>query len=381
MIRRAGGAWIDDDPRMTTRRPWARWAVMVVVAGCDPELGARTEEISGGVDDAIDVAVVGIVDDATSATCTGTLVAPGLVLTAQHCVAQPIEVGACDRGSFGPPAPAARFHVTTRPAFTPAPADYHGVVEIRIPPGSGFCDRDVALLRLSAPIGAAEARPIAPRLDPPPAAAERYAAIGYGATDDLGTGAGTRRRRDGLAAACVGTACASTFLGAAEWRGEAGVCMGDSGGPALDEAGRVIGVASRGAVGCVAPTYVTVAAHADWLVDEAVRAAGLGGYPPPPWTGAMPPLDAGLDGPIDDAGDAGCGCNTSAPSPSFLLPLALLLYLRRRRGATTTARASSGSESPPRWSPRSGCPRASTASARPRSGYRRAARRAPAHLR
>jgi hypothetical protein len=313
-------------------------------------MGRGTAPIRDGTSDATDVAVVGITDDASGATCTGALIAPDLVLTAQHCVAPVMNIGPCSQGTFGAPGSASSFYVTTRPMFTLNPADYHAVAEIRVPPGGDrFCGRDVVLLRLGAQVAASEAAPIAPRLAPAVQVAEEYSAIGYGATDDAGTGAGERRRRDGLAVACVGDGCASSFLDVAEWRGEAGVCQGDSGGPALDANGLVVGVASRGAFGCIDPTYTSVAAHGGWLVDEAVRAAGLGGYPPPPWTGVAPPVDAGMPDapmPVDaaagadastaaDGGAGGCcdagGAGTGPGDPVLAAAVLLVLVLVGRR--------------------------------------------------
>jgi hypothetical protein len=328
---------------------WTRWISIAAVTACtgEPELASRTAPISGGSDDTLDVAVVGIVDSGSGATCTGSLVAPDLVITAQHCVAQPAGIGMCDQGMFGPARAPADFFVTTRPTLTLEPSDYHGVVEIVIPPGGGFCGRDLALLRLADQVTAAEAAPIAPRLEPPPAPGEIYAAVGFGAVDDNGTGSGQRRRRDGLAVACVGAACASAFLGDAEWRGEAGTCIGDSGGPALDGAGRVVGVVSRGSFGCVDPVHTTIASHAAWLVAEAIRIAGLGGYPPPAWTGAGPPIDAaipdaatggdsatGADAATTDGDGGGCQAAPGAGGGLFLMLALTRISPRRSRRRT-----------------------------------------------
>jgi MYXO-CTERM domain-containing protein len=316
--------------------------------------------ISGGAVDTVDVAVVGIVDSVGGGECTGALIAPDLVLTAQHCVATVMNIGPCTQGSFGPPRAATNFYVTTRPAFTATPSDYHRAAAIVLPPGTGFCGRDIALLRLANRAITGEATSIDPRIDIPVAALETYAAVGYGATDDSGTGSGMRRRRDGLAASCVGAGCASTYINGAEWRGQAGVCIGDSGGPALDALGRVIGVASRGSAGCIDPVYESVAAHRDWLVAAAVEAATAGGYAPPAWTGVAPTIDAGVDAPgvapdaanAPDAGNGaddgagGCGCRTpsGAADGSFAWLLAggvaALIGRIRRSGTRSGTRRS-----------------------------------------
>lgn len=338
---------------------WTATAVVVLepdhaareVGGTD-RAAARPGAIAGGTPDPVDVAVVGVADSQRGGTCTGALIAPDLILTAQHCVAAVMNLGPCPQVTFAPPFAATDFYVTTRATISTNPGDFYRVAELRLPPGTQFCGRDLALLRLGAAIPAGEAQPIAPRLDPAPTTGELYAAVGFGGTDDTGADGGARRRRDGLAVGCVGAACASSFVDAAEWNGEAGVCPGDSGGPALDSSGRVIGVASRGAVGCAAPTYTALEPHRSWIIDEAVRAASLGGYPPPPWTGVAPPIDAGLDasaagdagdtGP--DAGVAGDGdgggcCAAGAGGDPLAVALAALgLRARRRGGRRSRAR-------------------------------------------
>jgi hypothetical protein len=281
--------------------------------------------IAGGELDLDDTAVVGIVDDASGGTCTGTLIAPDLVLTAQHCVAPIVGPFDCATVVFGPAGDPSSFHVTTLPnLFSFDPDDYHPVAEIRIPPGGdAVCGRDVALLVLAAPITAAEAAPIEPRLDAEVTPGEIYAAVGYGAIDDNNTGAGERRRRDGLLAACIGDACGSSFVDAGEWVGEAGVCQGDSGGPALDADGRVIGVASRGSVGCVDPVYGSLAAHAAWLADQLPEPEPGADAGPDPAPDAGTPSD-------DDAAAAGCCDSAGSAGTGWLGGLLLLVALRRR---------------------------------------------------
>ena len=68
-----------------------------------------------------------------------------------------------------------------------------------------------------------------------------------------------------------------------EWRGDHGVCNGDSGGPALDRQGFVIGVTSRGPAGCEAPIYGGLQGHAPWIRAVAQHAAQEASIAVPPW--------------------------------------------------------------------------------------------------
>jgi hypothetical protein len=108
--------------------------------------------------------------------------------------------------------------------------------------------------------------------------------VGYGATNDSGDGPGTRRRRDGLAVECVGEACTEADVLATEWMGEGGICNGDSGGPALDAGGQVMGVTSRGEAGCGLAVYGSTVGWAEWIQNLGVCAAAMGNSQAPAWT-------------------------------------------------------------------------------------------------
>jgi hypothetical protein len=80
--------------------------------------------------------------------------------------------------------------------------------------------------------------------------------------------------------------------------GETGICEGDSGGPALDAAGKVVGVVSRGSGSCETPVYTAVSQWRAWILEIAAQAVVAGGYPAPFWvtTGLSDPPGSGTGG-------------------------------------------------------------------------------------
>lgn len=114
---------------------------------------------------------------------------------------------------------------------------------------------------------------------------------------------GQRLRVDDLNVLCVGTACGNLGGTRTEWGALTPMCGGDSGGPALDDSGRVMGVASRGNAVCDSALYGTVSSWKSLIVDTAIDAATSGGYSPPSWTGGTP-MDAGppMDSGTQDSG-------------------------------------------------------------------------------
>src|SRR5690606_34850725 len=69
--------------------------------------------------------------------------------------------------------------------------------------------------------------------------------------------------------------------------GDESVCEGDSGGPALDAEGRIVGVVSRGADNCGPTIYSAVSPWRDWIVEVTERAMRLGRYGAPDWYEAL----------------------------------------------------------------------------------------------
>lgn len=285
------------------------------------QAGSAQDGIIGGQVDQTDHAVVGIVIK-NQALCTGSLIAPNLVLTARHCVAD-LSTGSaptdCNSSRFGTAYSASSFLLTWASDLTTnvPPSSVYEVSEVRVPTDSHFCGNDVALLFLKDNIPDSAATPIAPRVDQAPKTNEDFTAIGYGLTDandSQGNTAGVRHIVSGMIIGCVGSvACAGSQAEDDEWAAYAGICHGDSGGPALDAQGRVIGVASRADDTCMLGLYSSVEPWHDFIVQAAVDAAMAGGYTPPTWAGGMPDDGGMMDGgtPTDAGTDSGVAGSAS----------------------------------------------------------------------
>ncbi|WP_437278041.1 trypsin-like serine protease [Sorangium sp. So ce375] len=259
----------------------------------DP-IGEARDAIQDGYLDNDDRAVVGIYNEEIGAICTGSLIAPNVVLTARHCVSDMAnELNGqitCRSTRFTDTHLARRIFVTTDAEIGTFARYYAGSEIVLLPGGETdeFCGNDQAILILAEPIPESEAVPLVPRVDLPLQEGEEYYAVGFGATNDESAGAGLRRRRDRLFIDCVADGCPSSLVKATEWVGDTGICEGDSGGPSLDLMQRVIGVTSRGAAGCEYPIYGYVYRWAEWIKETTVRAARAGGYEAPSWATGYP---------------------------------------------------------------------------------------------
>lgn len=289
-------------------------------AGPSERTASLSSPIQGGTPDTTHNFVVAVAEQVSQGfgLCSGSLLAPNLVATARHCVAQvisqPID---CTKSSFGDTVPASELQVTNVADLANLNmTEAIGVEQIIVPSGAGttsFCGNDLALLILQQPISVPEY--VTPVIDPPMTDHSLYSttitAIGYGIDsplDTTGQTAGIRRIREDIDLVCVpndvtvpnclGTPGASEFISANEFEATDGVCSGDSGSGAFEQrsfnAGTwtSFGVLSRGATDadgsvCVNSIYTQFGAWGSLLADTAAQAAQIGGYPTPAWAVAI----------------------------------------------------------------------------------------------
>lgn len=291
-------------------------ALGLQLLACNPEpepedvrFQVVNQEIKGGEVDTDHPSVVGLIMQSgySIGSCSGTLIAPNLVLTAQHCVAptSTAEYIQCGYTKFLDTRPARGVYVSTK-TFLYQSRDYYEVAEIHTGGKGNACGNDIALLVLTENIPETEAVPVVPRIDIPATRGEYYTAIGYGHQGDVNqSGSGVRRILEGRRVQCEGDACPYyAQVVEKEFLGSSGTCQGDSGGPAIDEQGRVLGALSRGQGLCESSTYSAVEGWADWIKEKAIAAAERGGYEVPFWAehgvSEIPENDLDLDGVIVD---------------------------------------------------------------------------------
>lgn len=233
------------------------------------------------------VAVARVVGGRIEGMCTGSLIAPRAVLSAKHC--------AFEQASPGGPytaIPLAELRVmVTHNAFDAIEQEV-GVAALRTTPGDFTpadydAGRDAAVLLLDADITGVAPLELARHT---PRVGDALTLVGFGSTADAG--GGRKFRGEAIVTAL--------FLDLFETAGPAWTCVGDSGGPALDGAGRIAGITSFGLdPDCAAPeTYFVEVARQHALVADA-----LGAEPP-----CTPAAEICNDGDDDCTGvpDEGC---------------------------------------------------------------------------
>lgn len=318
-----------------------------LATGCGeaPDLAAEThqEAISGGAisgpEDDFVVRLVGAQPRPyTAMTCSGTLVAPNLVVTALHCLAvfdAFAAFGCLPDGSLVPSSRGGWIGETLEPAgvevyfgtATPPAVAARGTHIL----GSGSttpCVDDVAFLVLDT---ALPARGVPIRVELPVTAGEPMTVIGHGLNDwdDV-----PRARRSGITvldvgpddvAAGTGTAAPRTFI-----VGD-GPCSGDNGAPALsDETGALTGVFAFNFSGdCTQPGtrgWFTKLSPFRTLLELAFETAGR----TPLLEGRAPPAET------TPRAEPSCRLGARAGQSGLLVPaFAVLLLLGRRARASS----------------------------------------------
>ncbi len=305
-------------------------ALCVALSGCADAESVRslTQGIIGGAptgDAHGEVVFVTTIAQGRVKQCSGTLIAPNLVLTALHCVStkNPTQGVLCDdmghpasadnSSLLGPPVKPGNVAVYVGPI--PAPNPDANVIQVIGSGSATICENDLAFVVLDRALSL----PIAPlRLDTPASVGEELTVVGFGQNS---TGASEDRQERTVQVTATGQWIRTFTV-------SEGPCLGDSGGPALTANGKLSGVFSTVSLDCsgadAAGKYTDIS-HFGPLVQRAFAAAN-GELPSDAGSadaGALETGDANEADAANETGDAGAagaaGTSAALPQPSSTL--------------------------------------------------------------
>lgn len=268
---------------------------------------------------------------ATTGYCTGTLIAPDVVLTAGHCAKlRPLEVIA-DTIDFAS-ADGVRATVASTQAYVNWQTSY-----------------DVAVLVLASPIGE-----VAPRKLGTTCTFDRFARntqvrlVGFGATNASGSQTNSLLKQAFTVVTdpeCTGgNGCKQAVSPGGEFvaggTGQADSCFGDSGGPVyLDTPGGavVVGVVSRGLANATTPCgsggiYVRTDKLVDWIAQTTGKQVATDTCDGVPYNNDDEEEDV-----IEGGGGGSIDCASGGGSGFGVLGIVIVVLRRKRRALASSA--------------------------------------------
>jgi secreted trypsin-like serine protease len=211
--------------------------------------GATSSIVNGDPSTDDQDAVVYVLNEQAQESCSGTLIAPNLVLTARHCVSELTDDGACGGVESDYPAEAMTIETGVDADGNDPDAD---VIQIFHGPDQDLdCGNDVAFLQLDHDLN------IPPRAIrfTAPVVGEEVMVVGYGIDENEEPTDGRYQRTGMTVLALAGSTFTYTQAdGNSEDVDVAdgtvltteGACHGDSGGPLFDGDGNILGVVHSG---------------------------------------------------------------------------------------------------------------------------------------